>query len=406
MNKNFKRIISSILAAMIILSTTTVFAKEVNIDDSSSKTASTGVAPIGVHGNIKAIVEVSPSNTKIEGLKLQLDKLKAGSGDIDDVNPLKITLTTDKDGVAIFEGTAANSIPAANYRISFVDNASSYKTPFVEITTTDLASTFEAKLSNELSLSIVSGKIIDKATPPVGVPDVELALYSKTVTKDLPISTAKSTADGSFSFKDVPYGMYTLRATNTPEGSTIKSVDVEVKAAATNIPNIIIEELNKFTVGGTLTDSTNKTPIEGATFELYSYTKEDMSDPTLVSELATTDKDGKFSFVDVEYVKGNKYFIKQKSTIKGQTLDTTMHKLNGNGIPTGDVSNMLFDSVPVKTDPTTPPTTDTSSGSGSGTKNPTTGESSSMLLFLVLGLGAVGFAGSSLTKKNKKSSDA
>ncbi len=403
MNKNFKKIISSILAAMIVLSATTAFATEVTVDDSSSSTA-VEVNPIGLHGNIKITIKPSAVNTIVEGIELKLEKLKAGSGDIDTTNPLLITLTSDKDGVVYFEGTDANPIPAANYKISFVKNASSYKTPFVDVTTTDLATIVTAELSLEMNVGTVTGKIVDSATPSVGVPDIELGLYSKVSKTGEPISTTKSTVDGSFSFKDVPYGMYTLKATNTPEGSTIKGVDVTVDKAAITAGDIILEALTKFTVNGTLIDSKNKTPIQGATFELYSYTKDDMSDQALVSELATTDIDGKFSFVDVEYLKGSKYFIKQKSTIEGQTLDTKMHKLNGTGIPTGDILNMSFDSLPVSTDPTTPPTTpDTNKP---GTTNPTTGDSSSMLLFLVLGLGAVGFAGSSLTKKNKKSSDA
>ncbi|MDK2802380.1 MAG: LPXTG cell wall anchor domain-containing protein [Oscillospiraceae bacterium] len=406
MNKNFKRIISSILAAMIVLSATTAFATEVTVDtvDDSSSSTTVGVKPIGAHGNIKITIKPSALNTTVSGIELKLEKLKDGSGDVDTTTPLSITLTSDKDGVVYFEGTDANPIPAGNYKISFVKNASAYKTPSVDVTTTDLATTVTGELSLEINVGTVTGKIVDTATPPVGVPDIELGLYSKVSKTGEPVSTTTSTADGSYSFKDVPYGMYTLKAVNTPEGSTIKGIDVTVDKAAITAGDIIIADLTKFTVNGTLIDSTNKTPIQGATFELYSYTKDDMSDQALVSELATTDIDGKFSFVDVDYVKGTKYFIKQKSTIEGQTLDTTMHKLNGTGIPTGDVLNMSFDSVPVSTDPTTPPTTpDTNKP---GTTNPTTGDSSSMLLFLVLGLGAVGFAGSSLTKKNKKSSDA
>lgn len=135
------------------------------------------------------------------------------------------------------------------------------------------------------------------------------------------VATTLSKQNGEVLFEHVPYGDYTIRETNPPEGylptsivltASVREDGVTVTAAPASVSNQIIMgniQLKK-------TGEDGVTPLQNATFALYSETDTNFANPMAIS---TTGEDGIAFFENVPY---GSYVAKETIPPQGYVLST------------------------------------------------------------------------------------
>lgn len=159
------------------------------------------------------------------------------------------------------------------------------------------------------------------------------------------VATAVSTQNGEVLFEHVPYGDYTIRETNPPEGylpsdveltASVRENNVTVTASPESVSNQIITgsiQLKKVGEDG-------ETPLENAAFALYEEGDAEFAGPIAT---AITDADGMAYFEDIPY---GTYIVKETEAPEGYTLSTIELTVdvdeNAKTYDLGTISNTLI----------------------------------------------------------------
>ena len=185
-------------------------------------------------------------------------------------------------------------------------------------------------IENELIYGSVSGKKIDENGEPLG--GVLIGLFESNDTEfttENALMTAISKENGSFSFEQIPFGVWYVREIEQPTGFVLNETVYEVNIAE-NEQVVEIEIANEFVRGNiTLTKVDADFPdnkLTGAIFEIYQDNnadgKPDDGD-TLIGTL-TESEAGIYEMKDLLY---GHYLIKETKAPEGFLLDTGVYSV-------------------------------------------------------------------------------
>ena len=135
------------------------------------------------------------------------------------------------------------------------------------------------------------------------------------------VGTVESGSDGKVLFEHVPYGNYTIRETNPPEGYLLSTTVLTATVLLNNVtvtanPVSLSNQIIKGNVKVTKTADDKETLLSGATFTIYAASDTDMTSPIAVS---VTGKDGIALFTDIPY---GIYIVKETIPPAGYMLST------------------------------------------------------------------------------------
>ena len=183
-------------------------------------------------------------------------------------------------------------------------------------------------IENDLIYGSVSGKKVDENGEPLGGALIGLFKSNDTeFTKENALMTVASKEDGSFSFEQIPFGIWYAREIEQPTGFVLNETVYEVNIAE-NEQVVEIEIVNEFVRSNiTLTKVDADFPdnkLTGATFEVYHDNnadgKQDDGD-TLIGTL-TESEAGIYEMKDLLY---GHYLIKEAKAPEGFLLDTGIY---------------------------------------------------------------------------------
>lgn len=185
-------------------------------------------------------------------------------------------------------------------------------------------------IENDLIYGSVSGRKVNENGEPLGGALIGLFKYNDTeFTKENALMTVTSKEDGSFSFEQIPFGIWYVREIEQPTGFVLNESVYEVNIAE-NEQVVEIEIVNEFVRGNiTLTKVDADFPenkLTGATFEVYQDNnadgKQDDGD-TLIGTL-TESEAGIYEMKDLLY---GHYLIKETKAPEGFLLDTGVYSV-------------------------------------------------------------------------------
>ena len=185
-------------------------------------------------------------------------------------------------------------------------------------------------IENHLIYGSVSGRKVDENGEPLGGALIGLFKYNDTeFTKENALMTVTSKEDGSFSFEQIPFGIWYAREIEQPTGFVLNETVYEVNIAE-NEQVVEIEIANEFVRGNiTLTKVDADFPdnkLTGAIFEIYQDNnadgKPDDGD-TLIGTL-TESEAGIYEMKDLLY---GHYLIKETKAPEGFLLDTGVYSV-------------------------------------------------------------------------------
>ena len=265
------------------------------------------------------------------------EELVSASGTSIPADGLIEIVTLDESG----SGTVKTDLPMGGYYVKelatdehYILSATKYPVTFEyagqENAKVQLAVNDGEAIENHLTYGSVSGKKVDENDEPLGGALIGLFKYNDTeFTKENALMTVTSKEDGSFSFEQIPFGIWYVREIEQPTGFVLNETVYEVNIAE-NEQVVEIEIVNEFVRGNiTLTKVDADFPdnkLTGATFEVYQDNnadgKPDDGD-TLIGTL-TESEAGIYEMKDLLY---GHYLIKETKAPEGFLLDTGVYSV-------------------------------------------------------------------------------
>ena len=263
------------------------------------------------------------------------EELVSASGTSIPADGLIEIVTLDESG----SGTVKTDLPMGGYYVKelatdehYILSVTKYPVTFEyagqENAKVQLAVNDGEAIENHLIYGSVSGKKVDENGEPLGGALIGLFKYNDTeFTKENALMTVTSKEDGSFSFEQIPFGIWYVREIEQPTGFVLNETVYEVNIAE-NEQVVVIEIVNEFVRGNiTLTKVDADFPdnkLTGATFEVYHDNnadgKQDDGD-TLIGTL-TESEAGIYEMKDLLY---GHYLIKETKAPEGFLLDTGIY---------------------------------------------------------------------------------
>lgn len=263
------------------------------------------------------------------------EELVSASGTSIPADGLIEIVTLDESG----SGTVKTDLPMGGYYVKelatdehYILSDAKYPVTFEyagqETAKVQLAVNDGEAIENHLIYGSVSGKKVDENGEPLGGALIGLFKYNDTeFTKENALMTVTSKEDGSFSFEQIPFGIWYVREIEQPTGFVLNETVYEVNIAE-NEQVVEIEIVNEFVRGNiTLTKVDADFPdnkLTGATFEVYQDNnadgKLDYGD-TLIGTL-TESEAGIYEMKDLLY---GHYLIKETKAPEGFLLDTGIY---------------------------------------------------------------------------------
>ena len=263
------------------------------------------------------------------------EELVSASGTSIPADGLIEIVTLDESG----NGTVKTDLPMGGYYVKelatdehYILSDAKYPVTFEyagqETAKVQLAVNDGEAIENDLIYGSVSGRKVNENGEPLGGALIGLFKYNDTeFTKENALMTATSQKDGSFSFEQIPFGIWYVREIEQPTGFVLNETVYEVNIAE-NEQVVEIEIVNKFVRGNiTLTKVDADFPdnkLTGATFEVYQDNnadgKPDDGD-TLIGTL-TESEAGIYEMKDLLY---GHYLIKETKAPEGFLLDTGIY---------------------------------------------------------------------------------
>lgn len=265
------------------------------------------------------------------------EELVSASGTSIPADGLIEIVTLDESG----NGTVKTDLPMGGYYVKELATDEHYILPDTKYPVTfEYAGQENAKvqlavndgeaIENDLIYGSVSGRKVNENGEPLGGALIGLFKYNDTeFTKENALMTVTSKEDGSFSFEQIPFGIWYVREIEQPTGFVLNETVYEVNIAE-NEQVVEIEIVNKFVRGNiTLTKVDADFPdnkLTGATFEVYQDNnadgKPDDGD-TLIGTL-TESEAGIYEMKDLLY---GHYLIKETKAPEGFLLDTGVYSV-------------------------------------------------------------------------------
>lgn len=246
-------------------------------------------------------------------------------------------VTMDENGKAVFK----TDLPIGSYYVMelatdehYILNDEKYPVKFeyagqdtakVELTTND-----GEAIENDLIYGSVSGMKVDENGDALGGAVIGLFRPDETeFTKENALKTAVSEDDGSFSFEDIPYGVWVVREIEQPTGFVLNDTAYSV-VIDENEKIVEVEIINEFIRGNiALTKVDADYPdnkLTGATFEVYKDSNDNGefdADDELLGTL--TEKEiGQYEMSDLLY---GRYFVKETAAPEGFLLDEGIYEV-------------------------------------------------------------------------------
>ena len=185
-------------------------------------------------------------------------------------------------------------------------------------------------IENDLIYGSVSGRKVNENGEPLGGALIGLFKYNDTeFTKENALMTATSQKDGSFSFEQIPFGIWYVREIEQPTGFVLNETVYEVNIAG-NEQVVEIEIANEFVRGNiTLTKVDADFPdnkLTGAIFEIYQDNNADgkLDDGDTLIGTLTESEAGIYEMKDLHY---GHYLIKETKAPEGFLLDTGVYSV-------------------------------------------------------------------------------
>ena len=263
------------------------------------------------------------------------EELVSASGTSIPADGLIEIVTLDESG----NGTVKTDLPMGSYYVKelatdehYILSDTKYPVTFEyagqETAKVQLAVNNGEAIENNLIYGSVSGRKVDENGEPLGGALIGLFKSNDTeFTKENALMTVTSKEDGSFSFEQIPFGIWYVREIEQPTGFVLNETVYEVNIAE-NEQAVVIEIVNEFVRGNiTLTKVDADFPdnkLTGATFEVYQDNnadgKPDDGD-TLIGTL-TESEAGIYEMKDLLY---GHYLIKETKAPDGFLLDTGIY---------------------------------------------------------------------------------
>ncbi len=263
------------------------------------------------------------------------EELVSASGTSIPADGLIEIVTLDESG----SGTVKTDLPMGGYYVKelatdehYILSDAKYPVTFEyagqETAKVQLAVNDGEAIENDLIYGSVSGRKVDENGEPLGGALIGLFKYNDTeFTKENALMTVTSKEDGSFSFEQIPFGIWYAREIEQPTGFVLNETVYEVNIAE-NEQVVEIEIVNKFVRGNiTLTKVDADFPdnkLTGATFEVYQDNNADGKPDdgnTLIGTL-TESEAGIYEIKDLLY---GHYLIKETKAPDGFLLDTGIY---------------------------------------------------------------------------------
>ena len=265
------------------------------------------------------------------------EELVSASGTSIPADGLIEIVTLDESG----SGTVKTDLPMGGYYVKelatdehYILSDAKYPVTFEyagqETAKVQLAVNDGEAIENHLIYGSVSGRKVDENGEPLGGALIGLFKYNDTeFTKENALMTVTSKEDGSFSFEQIPFGIWYAREIEQPTGFVLNETVYEVNIAE-NEQVVEIEIANEFVRGNiTLTKVDADFPdnkLTGAIFEIYQDNnadgKPDDGD-TLIGTL-TESEAGIYEMKDLLY---GHYLIKETKAPEGFLLDTGVYSV-------------------------------------------------------------------------------
>lgn len=265
------------------------------------------------------------------------EELVSASGTSIPADGLIEIVTLDESG----NGTVKTDLPMGSYYVKelatdehYILSDTKYPVTFEyagqETAKVQLAVNNGEAIENDLIYGSVSGRKVDENGEPLGGALIGLFKSNDTeFTKENALMTVTSKEDGSFSFEQIPFGIWYVREIEQPTGFVLNENVYEVNIAE-NEQVVEIEIVNEFVHGNiTLTKVDADFPdnkLTGATFEVYHDNnadgKPDDGD-TLIGTL-TESEAGIYEMKDLLY---GHYLIKETKAPEGFLLDTGVYSV-------------------------------------------------------------------------------
>ena len=265
------------------------------------------------------------------------EELVSASGTSIPADGLIEIVTLDESG----NGTVKTDLPMGSYYVKelatdehYILSDTKYPVTFEyagqETAKVQLAVNDGEAIENHLIYGSVSGKKVNENGEPLGGALIGLFKSNDTeFTKENALMTVTSKEDGSFSFEQIPFGIWYVREIEQPTGFVLNENVYEVNIAE-NEQVVEIEIVNEFVHGNiTLTKVDADFPdnkLTGATFEVYQDNnadgKPDDGD-TLIGTL-TESEAGIYEMKDLLY---GHYLIKETKAPEGFLLDTGVYSV-------------------------------------------------------------------------------
>ena len=265
------------------------------------------------------------------------EELVSASGTSIPTDGLIEIVTLDESG----NGTVKTDLPMGGYYVKELATDEHYILPDTKYPVTfEYAGQENAKvqlavndgeaIENHLIYGSVSGRKVNENGEPLGGALIGLFKFNDTeFTKENALMTVTSKEDGSFSFEQIPFGIWYVREIEQPTGFVLNETVYEVNIAE-NKQVVEIEIVNEFVRGNiTLTKVDADFPenkLTGATFEVYQDNnadgKPDDGD-TLIGTLIESEA-GIYEMKDLLY---GHYLIKETKAPEGFLLDTGVYSV-------------------------------------------------------------------------------
>ena len=265
------------------------------------------------------------------------EELVSASGTSIPADGLIEIVTLDESG----NGTVKTDLPMGGYYVKelatdehYILSDTKYPVTFEyagqETAKVQLAVNDGEAIENDLIYGSVSGKKVDENGEPLGGALIGLFKSNDTeFTKENALMTVTSKEDGSFSFEQIPFGIWYVREIEQPKGFVLNETVYEVNIAE-NEQVVEIEIVNEFVRGNiTLTKVDADFPdnkLTGATFEVYQDNNADgkLDDGDTLIGTLTESEAGIYEMKDLLY---GHYLLKESKAPDGFLLDTGVYSV-------------------------------------------------------------------------------
>ena len=247
-------------------------------------------------------------------------------GTADCGQPMDVYAETDENGLAVFEKIPIGS----NYTLAEAGAPKGY----VEVTPQNVRIAWNEVTKQTVENRLVRGSIrgikVDEAEKPLS--GAVFGLFAEGTTEFLEnaaFAVAKSSEDGSFSFENIPYGMWLVRELEAPEGYVLSDEIFEVQITENDTVIELGNLENKPITGsirGIKVGEADK-PLPGAVFGLFAEGTTEFLENAAFAVVESSE-DGGFSFENIPY---GMWLVREMKTPAGYVLSDEIFEVRITG---------------------------------------------------------------------------